>query len=277
MRLAFHSATTMTSDIETDVAVAAHAGFKSLEIWASKLDTYFKTHSLSDLRGLFHGHAVEPLAINSIEFIAFQGGEYGKIQSRLHQLGKIAQYIGCPIVVVVPSPLPGREITWADVTAEYVRVLRDLGGIASTYGISLAFEPLGFGWCSVRTPRAAMEIIKAAGCDNIGLTLDAAHFYTGGGLMHELEMLDPNRILTFHLDDLEDAPREAISDALRILPGQGVVPLDDICLRLKNIGYSGPCSIELFRPEYWEWDPGQVAVAAHQAATKILSPYFSLE
>lgn len=277
MRLAFHSATTMTSDIQTDVAATAHAGFKSLEIWASKLDTYFTTHSLSDLRDLLHQHAVEPLAINSIEFIAFRGKDYGKIQARSHQLGKIAQFIGCSIVVVVPSPLPGREITWADVTAEYVRVLRDLSGIASTYGISLAFEPLGFGWCSVRTPRAAMEIIEAAGCDNIGLTLDAAHFYASGGLMRELEMLDPNRILTFHLDDLEDAPMEAISDALRILPGQGVVPLGDICQRLKKIGYNGPCSIELFRPEYWYWDPQQVAVAAHQAATKILSPYFSLE
>ncbi len=277
MRLAFHSATTMTSNIETDVAVAAHAGFKSLEIWAAKLDTYFVTHSLSDLRELLHRHEVEPLAINSIEFIAFRGSEYGKIQSRLHQLGKIAQFIGCPIVVVVPSPLPDREITWADVTAEYVRVLKDLSCIAGNYGISLAFEPLGFGWCSVRTPRAAMELINAAGCNNVGLTLDAAHFYASGGLMRELDNLDPKRILTFHLDDLEDAPREALSDALRILPGQGVVPLANICLNLQKIGYNGPCSIELFRPEYWEWDPQQAAVAAHQAAVKILSPYFSLE
>jgi 2-keto-myo-inositol isomerase len=277
MKLAFHSATTMTSDIETDVIVSAHAGFKYLEIWASKLDDYLTTHTVSELKDLFQRHAVKPLAINSIEFIAFRGNEYGDIQKRLHDLGKIAQFIECPTVVVVPSPLPRRDITWSEVKNEYLGVLRDLSGIAGEYGISLAFEPLGFGWCSVRTPRAATEIITEAGCGNVGLTLDAAHFYAGGGLMKEIEMLDPKSILTFHLDDLEDSPMEAVSDARRILPGQGVVPLDEICQRLKDIGYSGPCSIELFRPEYWEWNPEKVAVAVHQAAVKILSPYFSLE
>jgi sugar phosphate isomerase/epimerase len=36
--------------------------------------------------------------------------------------------------------------------------------------------------------------------------------------------------------------------AARLLLGLGVVPLDDICARLKGIGYDGPCSIELSRP-----------------------------
>ena len=31
MLLGFHGATTMTSDLETDVAVSAYAGFKALE------------------------------------------------------------------------------------------------------------------------------------------------------------------------------------------------------------------------------------------------------
>ncbi len=74
---------------------------------------------------------------------------------------------------------------------EYVKVLRDLSEIARLYGINLSFEFLGFGWCSVRTPRAAFEIIRKVERDNIGLTIDAAHFYAGGGLMSELDQLDP--------------------------------------------------------------------------------------
>ncbi len=277
MKLAFHGATTMTSDLETDIAVSAHAGFRALEVWAAKIDRYLTAHSLTDLKALFEYHAVMPLTINSIEFIAFRGSGYALVQARLHELGKIAQAIGCPTVVVVPSPLPVRDLPWADVQTEYVKILRDLSEIARLYGIQLSFEFLGFGWCSVRTPRAAFEIIQQADRDNLGLTFDAAHFYGGGGLMSEIDQLDPKRILAFHLDDLEDSPKEAIRDDTRLLPGLGVVPLDEICVRLKRIGYTGPCSIELFRPEYWNWDPRELAIKARQAAIKVLSPHFQIE
>ena len=277
MKLAFHGATTMTSDLETDVAVTAHAGFKALELWAKKMDLYLAAHSLADLNALFVDHGVLPLTLNSIEFIAFRGDEYAQVQARLHELGKIAQAIGCPTIIVVPSPLPVRDLTWAEILAEYVKVLRDLGSIASLYKVNLSFEFLGFGWCSVRTPRAAYEIIKEVDRDNIGLTIDAAHFYCGGGLMSEIDQLDPGRIFAFHLDDLEDTPKEAIRDDTRLLPGQGIVPLNEICARLQRIGYDGLCSIELFRPEYWNWDPRLLAVKARQAALKVLSPYFQIE
>ena len=277
MKLAFHSATIMTSDLETDIAVTARAGFKALEIWTAKLDRYLAVHSPADLKALLETHRVMPLALNSIEFIAFRGSEYGQIQARLHQLGQIAQAIGCPTVLVVPSPLPDRDLAWIDIVAEYVTVLRDLSDIASQYGVRLSFEFLGFGWCSVRTPRAAFEIIQKTDRDNVGLTVDAAHFFGGGGLLDELDQLDPTRIFVFHLDDLEDTPKEAIRDSMRLLPGLGVIPLDEICARLKRIGYNGSCAVELFRPEYWDWDPVEVAFQAHAAAVKTLSPHFNIE
>jgi 2-keto-myo-inositol isomerase len=277
MKLAFHGATTMTSDLETDIAVTARAGFKGLEVWAEKMDRYLAAHSLADLNASFVDHGVLPLALNSIEFIAFRGSEYAGVQARLHVLGKIAQAIGCPTVVVVPSPLPDRNMPWSDVVTEYVTVLRDLSNIANLYNVKLSFEFLGFGWCSVRTPRAAFEIIQKCDRDNVGMTIDAAHFYGGGGLLSELAQLDPERIFAFHLDDLEDSPKEAISDGTRLLPGLGVVPLNDICAQLKRIGYAGSCAIELFRPEYWNWDPQELAIRAREAALKVLSPYFEVE
>jgi len=277
MLLGFHGATTMTCDLETDVAVSAQAGFKALELWAAKVDKYLAAHSLNDLKALFASQGVAPLTLNSIEFIAFRGEEYSKTQSRCHEMSKIAQAIGCPTVVVVPSPMPDRNMAWADVVAEYVKVLRDLAGITGGYGVKLAFEFLGFGWCTVRTPRAAFEIVQKTGRDNVGMTIDAAHFYGGGGLMSELDQLDPKRIYAFHLDDLEDTPKEAITDGTRLLPGLGVVPLNEICARLKGIGYDGPCSIELFRPEYWKWPPQEIAVKAREAALKVLTPHFKVE
>jgi 2-keto-myo-inositol isomerase len=267
----------MTSDLETDVRATAYAGFRALELWAAKIDTYLASHSLGDLKALLSANGVAPMSINSLEFISFRGDEYPQIKARCRELCRLAQAIGCPTIVVVPSPTPSRETTWEEIVDEHVEVLRDLGGIAAEYGVKLSFELLGFGWCSVRTPRGAWEIVQKAGCDNVGLVVDCAHVWGGGGLLDEITQVDPGHIFTFHLDDLEDLPKEAITDAKRIMPGQGVIPLGEICRRLKDAGYDGDCSVELFRPEYWEWDPMEVARQARESAERVLSPYFEVE
>jgi 2-keto-myo-inositol isomerase len=268
----------MTSDLETDIKATQHGGFRYLELWAAKLDRYLAAHSLDALGQLLKAHGVTPTAINSIEFIAFRSqAEFATIRERCRELSRIAQAIGCANVVVVPSPLPDRSLPWSGIVDEYVRVLRDLSAIAAEYGVRLCFEFLGFGWCTVRTPRACWEIVQKADRPNLGMTVDAAHFYGGGGLLNELDAIDPARIYTFHLDDLEDTPKEAITDATRLLPGTGVVPLADLCARLKRIGFDGQCSVELFRPEYWQWNPMELATAVRESALKVLTPYFNVE
>jgi 2-keto-myo-inositol isomerase len=267
----------MPSDLRTDVLATAQAGFQALELWAAKVDRFLADHSVAELKALLQDHHVAPMTFNSIEFIAFRGDEFGAIQARCRQLCEIAQAIGCPSVAVIPSPAPTWQTPWQTIVEEHVAALRALSDIASDYGIKLAFEFIGFGGFSVRTPRGAWEIIQKTGRDNVGMVIDVAHFYIGGGLLSEIDPLDPQSIYAFHLDDVEDTAKEAYTDATRLLPGLGVAPLAEICARLQGIGYDGPCSIELFRPEYWAWDPIQLAVQAREAAIKVLSPYFEIE
>jgi 2-keto-myo-inositol isomerase len=284
MKLAFHGATSMKADLSTDVLASAHAGFKALEVWAAKMDDYLAEHSLSELKALFVENHVEPASISSIEFIAFRNNQFKQVKDRCRELCTIAECIGCQTVVVVPSPTPQRGgdavlnlfVPWDEVVREYVNVLSELSAVARPHGVNLAFEFLGFGWCTVRTPRAAFEIIRKTGRENVGMNFDACHFYGGGGLLSEIDELDPKRILAFHLDDMEDVPKEAITDGRRLLPGQGVVPLGDICSRLAKIKYDGLCSIETFRAEYWEWDPYELAARAREAALRVLSPFFRI-
>lgn len=278
MLLGFHGATTMTSDLETDVRVSREAGYKGLELWLDKVETYLKTHSLAELKALLDDNGIAPLSINALVFVGFRGDEYPEIQKRCKEICTIAAAIGCPMVVTVPSPTETRwQLPWAEVVAEYVRVLRDLADIAAPFGTRLSFEFLGFGWCTVRTPRGAWEIVQQVDRPNVGMTVDCAHLYAGGGLLDELEGLDPKRVFAFHLDDLEDTCKEAITDNTRLYPGSGVVPLDEICRRMSAIGYDDTCSIELFQPKYWELDPLEVARTCRASALKVLAPHFKVE
>jgi 2-keto-myo-inositol isomerase len=225
---------------------------------------------------------VQPTALNSIEFIAFRGAEFATIRERCRTLCALAERIGCRVLVVVPSPtpqLPAGELfyPWDKTVQEYVSVLRDMGDIAAAHGVRLAFEFLGFSWCSVRTPRGANEIVRAAARPNVGINFDACHFYGGGGEVSEIDLLNPAQICTFHINDMEAIPKEAMHDSRRLLPGEGIIPLDDICAHLKGIGYNGFCSVELFRPEYWAWDPLDLAVKARNASLKILERHFEVD
>lgn len=281
MKLAYHGATSMKSDLVTDITVSDRAGYGALELWGAKVDRYLLNHTPADLAALLARHKVQPTAMNSIEFIGFRGAEFKAIKERCQTLSTLCEQIGCHVLVVVPSPTPqppaGEQFfPWDKVVQEYVSVLRELSDIARPHGVNLAFEFLGFSWCSVRTPRGANEIIRTAARSNVGVNFDACHFYGGGGQVSEIDLLDPAQICTFHLNDMEAIPKEAITDSHRLLPGEGVIPLGDICAHLKGIGYNGFCSVELFRPEYWAWDPLELAVKARQASLKVLEPYFKL-
>ncbi|HKQ52504.1 MAG TPA: sugar phosphate isomerase/epimerase, partial [Pyrinomonadaceae bacterium] len=161
---------------------------------------------------------------------------------------------------------------WDDTVRESVRVLDELGQIADRHGVSLAFEFLGQPRCSVQTLDQAAQIVSALDRANVGLVLDSFHFYAGGSRLESIDALDPARLFIFHINDAEDRPREELEDRHRLLPGLGILPLKEIAAALARRGYDRVASVEIFRPEYWERDPYELAREAHAAAAKIFNP-----
>jgi 2-keto-myo-inositol isomerase len=276
MLLAINGATTMKATLPEDIMAAHTAGFKALEIWAAKMDAYLETQAVDELKALFDEAALQPASINSIEFITFRSpDEVEQVRARCRELCELAQALGCEKIVVVPSPTP-EGADWNAIRDESVRVLRELSEVAYPYGVQLAFEFLGFPWCSVRTLTQGWEVVKETQRGNVGLVIDTCHFYAGGSELSAIGQVDAKKILIFHINDVEDRPLETIEDAHRLLPGEGVIPLDDILIRLKHIGFDGLCSVELFRPEYWECDPAELARAARAATLEHVQDYFTV-
>jgi 2-keto-myo-inositol isomerase len=276
MLLALNGATTMKATLPEDIVAVSAAGFKALEIWAAKMDTYLETRSVEGLKALFDEAGLQPASINSIEFITFRSPEeYEAIKARCQELCELAQALDCDKVVVVPSPTP-EGVDWDEIKAESVHVLRELSEVAAPYEVQLAFEFLGFPWCSVRTLGQCWEIVAETNRSNVGLVIDTCHFFAGGSELRAIETVDPLKIFIFHINDVEERPLDTIEDAHRLLPGEGVIPLNDILIRLKQTGFDGLCSVELFRPEYWERDPAELATAARAATLKIVGDHFSV-
>lgn len=280
MLLAFHGATTPKAKLETDIETAAAAGFKGLEIAVTKLDQYlldwWHIPAAEQLRDLFAEHGIRPISVTSVEGITFRGDQFDLVKRRCRLLAETMKVLGCPYLVVAPGMAP-RGTRGEEARRETVKALRALADEVTPLGVSLAFEPQGFHWSSVRTLGAAWEIVQEVNRDEVGLVLDAIHFYLGGSPLSDIERLDPAKVFLLQLGDVESTDKEAVGDVHRVMPGDGVVPLDDILRKLKAIGFDGICSLELNRPALWERDPVEVAREGRNAMLKTLRAHFPME
>jgi 2-keto-myo-inositol isomerase len=270
MKLALNGATTMRADLVSDIEAASAASFDYLEIWASKLRSYLKENSPAELKSLLEEQGVAPYSINSIERVTFRDAEgHARLLAECEELCRVAQAINCPYIVVVPSPLPAGK-SRADVLEESTRALEELGRMAERYGVALAFEFLGQQDCSVQTLAEAARIVGRVNRSNVGLVIDSFHFYAGGSEIESINALDARKLFIFHINDAEDLPREQLEDRHRLLPGLGILPLKEIITALRRINYDRVTSVEIFRPEYWERDPVELAREAHEAVSRVL-------
>jgi 2-keto-myo-inositol isomerase len=271
MYLGLNGATTINANLETDIRVAAEAGYQYLEVWAAKLRDFLERRSLGELRDLIAASGIKPLSINALENVTFQPAQkYQELQAECAWLCEQAGALGCRFVVVVPSPLPVGGASREEVKRESLEKLQSYLAIARRHGVGLAFEFLGEPNCSVPDLALCNEIVEEVDDPDLGLVLDAFHFYAGDSRLEDIPKVDPAKLFVVHMNDVEDLPKVSLRDEHRLLPGQGVIPLQQILSRVKAIGFDGVYSIELFRPEYWAWDPARLAREARRSMETVL-------
>lgn len=83
---------------------------------------------------------------------------------------------------------------------------------------------------------------------NVGVVLDAWHWYHSGGTVDDVLATDASRIVHIHVSDAREMPAEEVRDNMRLLPGEGVIDLVGFFQALKKIGYAGGVSPETIGP-----------------------------
>jgi 2-keto-myo-inositol isomerase len=254
--------------LDDEIAVVSHAGFGGLEIFVPKLPPYLASHGPSEqaaaaaLGARLKGRGLKPLAMNGLENVNLRSADdFAGVLSQCHWLAGVSREMGCPTIVVVPSPAPD-GMAWGQIKREAVVALRALDDVASRYGVKLALEFLAPASCSVRTLAQGSEIVKAAGRPGVGLVLDTYHFFVGGSSWQSLSAVDVQSLFLVHINDVQDLPRATLTDGDRLLPGEGILPLDRILAKLKTRRYDGAYSLEVMRPAYRQRDPAEYIRAA---------------
>ena len=118
------------------------------------------------------------------------------------------------------------------------------------WGFSTSLSRLG------ESAQVAIECGHPKAC----VLADVYHLHKGGSGFTGLKLLGPAALQVFHMNDYPAMPpRDTITDAHRVYPGDGVAPLAALLRELRLAGFRGLLSLELFNRDYWKQDPLAVA------------------
>jgi 2-keto-myo-inositol isomerase len=236
--------------IVREVETAAKAGYGAIEPWIGSLRRYQQRgRSLKDLRKRIADLGLKvPGAIGFARWLDDDDARRAKGLEQAKSDMDVVRQIGGTGIAAPPAGANHRADFNLFVAAERYRALLDIG---EKMGVVPQLEIWGSGRFLHRLGQAAFIAVESGHRDACILP-DVFHMYKGGGDFDGLRLLGPHAMRAFHLNDYPaDPPRERISDAHRVYPGDGVAPLDTILSDLASIGFRGWLSLELFNRDYY--------------------------
>jgi len=243
--------------VPAQIDVAAEAGYDAVELWIDELQKYVEQGgSLADLRKRMadRGLTLES-AIGFTPWLVDDDAQRATgLEQWKRELEMLAQ-LGSKRVAAPPS---GAKKPVKDLfkIAERYRVVLEMGRQA---GVVPQLEFWGASKTLARLSEAALVAIEA-GHPDACLLLDAFQIHKGGSHVEGLKLLNGRMLHVFHINDYPaDPPREQLTDAHRVYPGDGVAPLVSMLRTLLASGFQGFLSLEIFNREYWKQEPLAVA------------------
>ena len=194
---------------------------------------------------------------------------------KLEAQSKIAAELkidSCGTWIMPSSTLPFME-NWAF----HVQRLKPAAQRLADAGLRLALEFIGPHHHRRRQPHEfiftagqMLELADAIG-PNAGLLVDSYHVYTSGESFDRLANLSGKRIGWVHINDAPNVPVAEQKDSERALPGEGILDLKAFIASLKQAGYAGPVSLEVFSPALRKMSPADAAKNAGEACKTALA------
>ena len=245
------------------IDIAAKVGFGAVEPWIDEIDKYVKKGgSLADLRKRIadHGLAI-PSAIGFATWIVDDEGRRAQgLEQMKRDMDSVAQIGGTRIAAPpVGANGPNDPSPALALIAERYKVVLDLG---KQMGVTPELEIWGSSKTLSQLGEAIHVAVQAAD-PRACMLLDVFHLHKGGSDIAGISLLRGSALGVIHANDYPATPtRDRINDSARVYPGDGVAPLTDLFHILRDIGWRGHLSVELFNKDYWKQSPLKVAQAA---------------
>lgn len=259
---------TLAGPLEAKLEAMAEAGFSQVMLKAN------------DLVGHPQGWraAVKAVHASGLRGTGFQVlRDFEGLSGHLHQykvdiakaMLEMCAVLGCKVLLACSS-----TSTHASTDPDHLaRDLRKLAMLALPLGIRIAYEGLSWGR-TVNEFTTSWDIVTRADCPNLGIGIDSFHILAAKTPLAVMDDLDASRIFLVQLSDFmwqetrTFEERMATARTFRVFPGEGVhtPQLVEMVLKLRDLGYAGDWSFEVFNDDYVQMPLPFVAERARRSA-----------
>ncbi len=266
MYLCMHQTTSAAAGFRKSLEGYARAGIRYVEIIPPQFEEFVRQESVAAARRLLADLGLKAVSSGGVRGLWEPNPERAKALDDLKAKAEMIAALGVDRMVC-PCAATAKYTT--EDYRRGVDHLREAGEVVKPFGVAAVVEFMR-GSTFIGTLPTALQMVREAGHPSVRPMLDCYHFWAGLSKFEDLELIRPGEIHHVHFQDVPDMPRELLDNGTRDIPGEGVSPLLRILRKLKEKGYSGPLSVELFYPQFQKGDPYEVALRIRRKAEPLL-------
>jgi 2-keto-myo-inositol isomerase len=267
MTLALHQNTSSAAGYRRSLEGWARAGIKHVELTNGLLDEFLKSDSLPAAKRVLTDLGLTPVSSACGVFGLWEPNP--KRAAQLDAFKKRCEQFASLGLTKIYSPTPTTEKFTEEDYKRGVANMRENGDIAKQFGMVVMAEAVRTS-TFIGTLPTMLKMMREAAHPNVAPLLDFYHFWSGLNKLEDLDQIRQGEIGHVHFQDVPDMPRELLDNTTRIIPGDGVAPLNRMLRTLSDKGYSGPLSVELFLPKFQQGDPYEVAREIRQKCEAVM-------
>ena len=245
-RLSVNGLTTIRWDLLQDVYGCRDSDISSVGLWRPKVLEFGEDRAIELLRD-------SSLDVSSVSWV---GGFTGTNGYSFHdsvwdarQAIRFAGEVGAGCVVVASGSRGTHTLNHA--RRLLLDALRELADDAAEAGVNLALQPMhqmfASDWTFLNTLDETTDILAMADHPQIGLAFDTYHLWQEPDLTARLSELVP-LIEVVQVSDWHEPVRSRHD---RLVPGDGVIPFEEIFECLIQGGYRGHYDLQVWSDETW--------------------------
>jgi 2-keto-myo-inositol isomerase len=251
--LCLNTSTIKTTPLLDKIRLTAEAGYRGVELWINDLYEFVgQGGEIRDIeQALAQRGLIVPCTIAIRGWGDAVGEEYPIVLDEVRRRMLLAKRLGSPYIVATP---PRAECDLGQLTRRY----KDLLTIGREVGIRPTFEYISF-FRSASKLSQAWQVVRDVDAPDATLIVDAFHNWNSGSTLADLAAVPVEWISHYHFDDAcHGKPALTQTDPDRVMPGNGCIDLRAEVKLLRDKGYQGTASLELFNRKLWGQDPGEV-------------------
>jgi sugar phosphate isomerase/epimerase len=257
IQLGLHGATIPQASFPQGLQEAASAGFSAYEPEIARVDACTPSQ-IAEALAVQKKCGLALLPLNEIE-------AFGDLTiERAREIFAQAQRLSLGAVTVCPVA-PKGPLSLEDGVAWLKRFSKE----AEDFHVSLFLEMMCFPGRPFNTFEESLRLAEGSG---MKLVVDLFHYNVVGATPEQIRRLPAELIGVVHITDAltDKKSLRELADADRVLPGEGGLPLVETMDAIRQTGYRGGMSVEVFHPKYGREAASEVARDAHRRALSLL-------